>query len=121
MFELCSNLQEVTCLATDISATDCVKWWLEDVAPSGNFFKAPEMNDWPLNSDSGIPDGWTVANYDGVAEQQDQVIAYPNPVVDKLHITGKDIQSVKVIDIQGRLVHSEEYDHANQVEVDFNG
>lgn len=121
MFELCSNLQEVTCLATDISATDCVKWWLEGVASSGNFYKAPEMNDWLLNSDSGIPEGWTVANYNGVEEQQDQVVVYPNPVVDQLHITGEDIQSVKVYDMQGRLVHSKECGHVDQVEVDFQG
>lgn len=121
MFELCSNLQEVTCLATDISATDCVKWWLEGVASSGNFYKAPEMEDWLLNSDSGIPEGWTVANYNGVEEQQDQVVVYPNPVADQLHITGEDIQSVKVYDMQGRLVHSKECGHVDQVEVDFQG
>ena len=50
-----------------------------------------------------------------------KVFAYPNPVVDRLHITGKDIQSVKVFDLQGRMVHSQNCDRANQVEVDFQG
>ena len=121
MFIGCTSLHEITCLATDISAVDCVQDWLNDVASSGVFYKNPEMEDWPLNSVSGIPEGWTVANYDGVEEQQDQVIVYPNPVVDKLHINGIDIQSVKVFDMQGRLVHSEDCGRADQVEVDFQG
>ena len=121
MFENCTSLNEITCLATDISAENCVFEWMNEVSPTGVLYKAPEMEDWPLNSVSGIPEGWTVANYDEVEEQQDQLIAYPNPVVDKLHITGKDIQSVKVFDLQGRMVHSQDCDRANQVEVDFQG
>jgi hypothetical protein len=121
MFYHCSSLHEVTCLATDISAAGCVYEWLGGVAPSGTFCKAPEMEDWPLNSDSGIPEGWAVDNYDGVNEQQGQVAVYPNPVKDKLHVAGTDIQSVKVFDAQGRLVHSERCGHDNQVEVDFQG
>ena len=60
MFSGCSSLNEVTCLATDISATECTKNWLKDVAETGTFHKNPEMNDWPLNSVSGIPVGWNV-------------------------------------------------------------
>ena len=80
-----------------------------------------EMNSWPTNSTSGIPAGWTVTNWDAVDEQQDEVVAYPNPVVDKLHITGPDIQSVKVYDMQGRMVHSKEGGHADQMDLDFHG
>ena len=121
MFEGCTELHELVCLATDISATNCTKGWFRDASSSGTFFKAPGMEDWSLNSISGIPTGWTVADYDGVDEQQDQVSVYPNPVIDKLHITGTDIQSVKVFDMQGRMVHSEECDHADQVELVFQG
>ena len=121
LFERCPLLEEVVCLATDISSQECTLDWMNGVASTGVLFKAPEMNDWPINSNSGIPEGWTVANYDGVEEQQTQVDVYPNPVVDQLHITGTDIQSVKVHDIQGRLIHAEECDHANQVDVDFQG
>lgn len=39
----------------------------------------------------------------------------------KLHINGTNIQSVKVYDLQGRLVRSKECDHFNQVELDFQG
>ena len=121
LFQLCSNLQEVICLATDISAQDCTTEWLLEVAPSGTVYKASEMEDWPLNDVSGIPTGWNIANYDGVDEQHNPVLAYPNPVIDKLHITGKDIQSVKVFDMQGRLVHSQECGPTDQMEVDFQG
>ena len=91
----------------------------DDFASHPEFPEGSDSNFDGFNSTSGIPTGWTVANYDGVDEQQDQVIVYPNPVVDKLHITGTDIQSVKVFDMQGRLIHAEECGHANQVEVDF--
>lgn len=121
MFKHCSQLQEVSCLATDISVVGCTYEWLESVAPSGTFYKAPEMEDWPLNSVSGIPEGWNIGDYDAVDEQQEQIAVYPNPVVDRLHITGKDIQSVKVFDIQGRLVRSENCDRVSQVDVDFQG
>ena len=121
MFENCTSLNEITCLATDISAENCVFEWMNEVGPSGVIYKAPEMEDWPLNSVSGIPEGWIAANYDGVEEQQGQLTVYPNPVVDKLRINDTDIQSVEVFDMQGRLVHSEDCDHADQVEIDFQG
>lgn len=121
MFEQCTELHELVCLATDISAKDCTKEWFLDGSTSGTFYKAPEMEDWPLDTIDGIPAGWTIANYDGVDEKQDQVVAYPNPVVDRLHINGKDIQSVKVFDLQGRMVHSQDCDRVDQVEIDFQG
>ena len=49
------------------------------------------------------------------------MVAYPNPVKDNLHINGTDIQSVKVFDMQGRLVHSQKCGHADQVEINFHG
>lgn len=59
MFYGCSSLNEVTCLATDISATDCTASWLNGVASIGTFHKASGMNNWPAGV-SGIPSGWTV-------------------------------------------------------------
>ena len=119
MFERCTELHELVCLATDISAKDCTKEWFLNGSTSGTFYKAPEMEDWPLDTIDGVPTGWTVVDFNAVDEQQDQMVIYPNPVVDKLHINGSDIQSVKVFDMQGRLVHSVECGHADQVEVDF--
>ena len=60
MFKYCTSLNSVTCLATDISATDCTENWLSDVAPSGTFTKATGMTGWTIDSPSGIPSGWTV-------------------------------------------------------------
>ena len=62
MFSGCSKLSNVTCLATDISASDCTKDWLKNVATKGTFTKAAGMTSWPTNSASGIPSGWTVEN-----------------------------------------------------------
>ena len=59
MFISCTNLSSVTCLATDISTSQCTLRWLEGVAATGTFTKAAGMNDWPTGA-SGIPEGWTV-------------------------------------------------------------
>lgn len=60
MFIHCTNLNSVTMLATDISATNCLTYWLEDVADTGTFTKAAGMTAIPTNSINGIPNGWTV-------------------------------------------------------------
>ena len=62
MFKGCTKLNSVTCLATDISATDCTTDWLSGVAATGTFTKAAAMTDWTVDSASGIPAGWTVQN-----------------------------------------------------------
>ena len=59
MFYDCSSLNAVTCLATDISATNCITAWLKNVASTGTFTKAASMTSW-TTGDSGIPEGWTV-------------------------------------------------------------
>ena len=69
MFAYCRELQHVKCLATDISANACLEKWLEDVASTGTFIKAPGMNAWPVGM-SGIPEGWTVLD-DGYPEAVD--------------------------------------------------
>lgn len=61
MFYGCENLGSLVCLATDISAEECTKSWLSNVAPSGTFTKAASMNDWP-RTPSGIPNNWTIQN-----------------------------------------------------------
>ena len=59
MFRNCSNLSSVTCLATDISASNCTSSWLVYVASNGTFNKAASMSSW-TSGGSGIPNGWTV-------------------------------------------------------------
>ena len=61
MFSGCSKLNYVKCLATNIEATNCTANWLDaPIAQEGTFFKAATMNDWLIDSPSGIPEGWTV-------------------------------------------------------------
>ena len=63
MFSSCHNLNSVTCLATDISATDCTKDWLSSVSATGTFSKAIGFDGWTTGK-SGIPEGWTVIEDD---------------------------------------------------------
>jgi hypothetical protein len=58
MFSGCTNLNYVKCLATDISANNCTYNWLYEVARKGTFVQAEGVN-WPTDSYSGIPYGWT--------------------------------------------------------------
>ncbi len=62
MFLGCTNLNSVTCLATNISASSCTTDWLSGVAATGTFTKAASMTSWSSGA-SGIPSGWTVADY----------------------------------------------------------
>jgi len=62
MFSGCSSLASITCLATNISASDCTTDWLSGVAASGAFTKAAGMTGWTRDA-SGIPSGWTVQDY----------------------------------------------------------
>lgn len=62
MFRDCTSLNSITMLATDISASDCLKRWVEGVATTGTFTKAEAMNSLPTGA-SGIPEGWAVQNY----------------------------------------------------------
>ena len=61
MFDGCTKLNNVTCLATNISADNCTNYWLHDVAATGTFTKAASMTGWTSGA-SGIPSGWTVKN-----------------------------------------------------------
>lgn len=61
MFSGCTKLNYIKCLATNISAPVCLADWVTNVASSGTFVKAADMEDWPTGT-SGIPTGWTVVD-----------------------------------------------------------
>ncbi len=61
MFNACSNLKEVTIKATDASADSALYIWLSGVASTGTIHKSAKL-ELPIDSDSGIPKGWTVVN-----------------------------------------------------------
>jgi hypothetical protein len=64
MFYYCSSLSNITMLATDISASLCLYNWVTNVALTGTFTKSPSMTSLPRGT-SGIPNGWTVVDYNG--------------------------------------------------------
>ena len=57
MFSGCTGLNKVTCHATDISAGGSTTSWLSDVACTGTFIMAENMDAWE-NGANGIPEGW---------------------------------------------------------------
>ena len=60
MFDGCSSLNYIKCMAEDISASDSVTNWVRGVAPTGTFVKSKSMSGWTIDSNSGIPIGWTI-------------------------------------------------------------
>jgi hypothetical protein len=66
MFWNCKKLDNITMLATDISAANCLSEWVKGVASRGTFVKHKNMNSLPTatsdNFYKGIPAGWTVVN-----------------------------------------------------------
>jgi hypothetical protein len=59
MFDGCTQLNSVKCMATDISATSCTRDWLKNVASTGTV-TAASAGIWTRDSESGIPTGWNV-------------------------------------------------------------
>ena len=60
MFQNCSKLNEITCYANDISATDCTTNWVSSVAASGTFYQKGNAS-WSTGV-NGIPSGWTIVD-----------------------------------------------------------
>ena len=58
MFNGCTSLHYIKCLATDISAPSCTYHWLNNVSSTGTFVKDANTT-WPTGA-SGIPSGWTI-------------------------------------------------------------
>ena len=61
-FDGCTNLNNITMLATNISATNCLQYWVRNVASTGTFYKHPSMTSLTIGN-SGIPYSWTVVDY----------------------------------------------------------
>lgn len=60
-----SGIKSIVCLATDISATDCLNEWVSGVPSSGTFYTAPGMTKAFPSGSHGIPSGWEVEEYKG--------------------------------------------------------
>lgn len=63
MFNGCTNLNTVSCPASDISATNCLTNWMQNVASTGTFNKNPNVT-YPSGK-SGIPENWTINDIQG--------------------------------------------------------
>ena len=61
MFSGCTSLNEITCYATNISASGCTENWVGGVAATGTFKKNASMSSWTTGV-NGIPASWTVQN-----------------------------------------------------------
>ena len=59
MFIGCKKINYIKCLATDISASDCLTKWLDGTMLSGTFITADNPPAWTSGA-SGIPSGWNV-------------------------------------------------------------
>ena len=59
MFAGCTKLNYIKCLATNISASDCTRYWVNGVASTGTFVKTSSMTSWKTGK-NGIPSGWTI-------------------------------------------------------------
>lgn len=64
MFNGCTNLNTVSCPASDISATNCLTNWMQNVASTGTFNKNPNVT-YPSGK-SGIPENWTINDISGI-------------------------------------------------------
>ena len=59
LFLDCNSLNYIKCLATNISALNCLSEWVKNVASTGTFVKDASMTSWSTDI-NGIPTGWTV-------------------------------------------------------------
>lgn len=59
MFKGCTSLNYIKCLATDISASNCLTSWVYGVSSTGTFIRDTNMTAWTIGA-NGIPTNWTV-------------------------------------------------------------
>lgn len=59
MLTSCSKCAEITMLATNISASNCLLGWVNAIKSSGTFYKNKDAT-WTTTGISGVPSGWTV-------------------------------------------------------------
>lgn len=59
MLTSCSKCAEITMLATNISASNCLLGWVNAIKSSGTFYKNKDAT-WTTTGANGVPSGWTV-------------------------------------------------------------
>lgn len=61
MFNGCTSLKYIKCLATSITKTNATMNWVANVAQNGTFVKHTNMSSWTTGT-NGIPAGWDIQN-----------------------------------------------------------
>ena len=59
MFYGCTKLKYIRCLATNVSASNCLGYWTYSISPIGTFVKSADISNWP-RGDNGIAYNWTI-------------------------------------------------------------
>lgn len=77
MLQNCAKLNYVKCLATDLSATNCLSNWLSGVSSTGTFIQAEGVT-WPSGA-SGIPSTWVTIEKRTMPSGYKQVEYVENP------------------------------------------
>ena len=109
MFEGCSQLNEIICLATDLTAENCTRHWLRNVSPTGIFHKKTSMASW-TRGDDGIPEGWTVQDYNYSLSDNDQAfkvdgIFYEIGKNNTVSVISGDVKYSGVVLIPGQVTY----------------
>ena len=113
MYNRCSKLNYIKCLATGITASQSTSSMTNLVAATGTFVKSSQMNNWPSGKD-GIPEGWQVVDDDTVPEYHwENVHIYQwSKVLDNK----TDVYNVATTaDIEGLFVPAPTYPARNQI------
>jgi len=84
MFSNCTSLSAIKMMATTISATNCLQWWVHNVAASGTFTKNSNAK-WTTTGDNGVPKNWTIDYATGISQ-----------------ITNDEVESNEIYNINGQ-------------------
>ena len=103
MFQGCTKLSSITCLATNITAETCTFEWLDnagtDSGVTSRQFFTPSSTAWESPSVSGIPDGWTRVGPVNLASKDDNYVAQNGDI-----LTGTLANSVQISIADGATV-----------------
>lgn len=123
MFEGCTLLHLVVLSATDISASDCLTNWLNNVAATGTLYYDKNSITLQVDSGSGIPVGWGTIQYPLVSLTFEQNGINYNDVLDPVVTFGarpfglKDNYTVSETEVES--IYSQEI--FNIIDMNWNG
>jgi hypothetical protein len=87
----CSKINNITMLATDISAKDCLYNWVMYLGNTGTFIKHKDMTSLPIGV-HGIPSGWLIQNYGDGLEYYNQYLTFKTIEDSSFRLTQNDCE-----------------------------